>query len=840
MVKRKLILKSSFTFDKKVAKKLVKADYYAAQGSNIKNLARIEKDKRLLSTPKWEYVTKILQYYRKMGLSSEGVSPIGKVLQAIYRKNKIAAQSKTKAINTKILGLVSHPELLMLAYREIRGNRGALTPGAEKTEQELRNMTEEQQRLYLKSQIFPDGFSLADVFLVSKLLRKQAYPWGASSRIYVDKPGVANKKRPITIPPFLDRVVQKAIELILHCIYEPKFETLNRSFGFRPNKGVHDAMAAIRSRKTNGMKTALEGDVEAAYDTVDKEKLLEILAKDIKDQKFLKLMKQRLKYTYVEKESGERVTPKLGIPQGGIDSPYLFNIYMHELDTFVHTELQEYVDKLNSKPFRDAFNKEYRHLRVANEKHLPRELRKIKLKFKELRLNKDRIPDKQYQEGIHVARKELYVLVRAIRLNNHKKNRVSSIDESKRTLAFFYTRYADDWILLTNGNKEVASTFKTKISEFLQRELKLKLSEEKTLITDIRKNPAKFLGFEIRRNVRGIQKRFPYIGKPNLYKKSYQKKAGGVVIWTAPDRQRLINRLHMKGFCSRTGFPQNIPWLAIYEPQVIIERFNASIRGLAQYYIGHIRNSSSMSRWIYILRYSCLKTLANKYNSSITKIFKRFGRNADDPTNSTVEVKVQLSINGKKYQKTWSLLTYKELKETIELRMYGDPYMKTFWDVELGQIGDYELKPGRIPKVTNEDYLNAISWVSLRTQSSFDMPCASCGTTDDIQMHHIKHVRKTAYVFIPDDVSYKRIMSIRNRKQIPLCEHCHRNVVHTGRYAGPRLKSLAPNTKLVDNRIIHVESFVQPGNPSIHFGKSLEDKGWSLIHLPDLTPDKDR
>lgn len=68
----------------------------------------------------------------------------------------------------------------------------------------------------------------------------------------------------------MDRIVQKAIDIVLQAIYEPYFETLNRSFGFRSNKGTYDAIAAILSTKTSGMRTAIERDGEAAYDSVDK------------------------------------------------------------------------------------------------------------------------------------------------------------------------------------------------------------------------------------------------------------------------------------------------------------------------------------------------------------------------------------------------------------------------------------------------------------------------------------------------------------------------------------------------------------------------------------------
>lgn len=106
------------------------------------------------------------------------------------------------------------------------------------------------------------------------------------------------------------------------------------------------------------------------------------------------------------------------------------------------------------------------------------------------------------------------------------------------------------------------------------------------------------------------------------------------------------------------------------------------------------------------------------------------------------------------------------------------------------------------------------------------MPCAYCGA-DVSHQHHIKHIRKRSYRLIPDDESYKRVMALRNRKQIPLCQECHIKLVHGGKYNGPRLITLAPTRKFVDNRIIHIESFVKPGIE--YSAKSLEEKGWKVL-----------
>lgn len=123
--------------------------------------------------------------------------------------------------------------------------------------------------------------------------------------------------RPITIPPFMDRIVQKAIDMVMQAIYEPWFEKRNRSFGFRPNKGCHDAMVALTGWHNNGMKYAIEGDIEGAYDNVDKEILLDQIGKRVNDRCFLYLIRKRLDYDFIDWKTRKREKPALGIPQGG-------------------------------------------------------------------------------------------------------------------------------------------------------------------------------------------------------------------------------------------------------------------------------------------------------------------------------------------------------------------------------------------------------------------------------------------------------------------------------------------------------------------------------------------
>jgi hypothetical protein len=234
----------------------------------------------------------------------------------------------------------------------------------------------------------------------------------------------------------------------------------------------------------------------------------------------------------------QRVRPNLGIPQGGIDSPYLFNIYLHELDKFVNTEITDYINSLNQK----ADIPKNRPGRALKSRHAlySRVLRRLGKISRTKRTLKRFKKSSAYVPGLLGS---LYRDIKEIRLMNHKLRNIEYTDSTKRRLRLFYTRYADDWIILGNFDKQIAEKIKNKIKDFLLSELKATLSEKKTVITDITKSPAHFLGFEITRYPRGRL----------LFSNGKLTRASGMIILTNPDRQRLINRLHMKGYCDRKG-----------------------------------------------------------------------------------------------------------------------------------------------------------------------------------------------------------------------------------------------------------------------------------------------
>jgi hypothetical protein len=171
-----------------------KMAYYVAQAKNMKMYEFLEKEKARLATPRLACTTSILNAYKKVGQSG-WESPTGKILIGVFKKNTKAAMTGSKAINTNLISIIAKPEILLLAYRAIKGNKGALSEAGSISQEKYDSLTAEQKEVYLNSFSFPDGLNLMDVVLTSKLLQTGLYPWGTSRRVYVPKPGDNQKKK---------------------------------------------------------------------------------------------------------------------------------------------------------------------------------------------------------------------------------------------------------------------------------------------------------------------------------------------------------------------------------------------------------------------------------------------------------------------------------------------------------------------------------------------------------------------------------------------------------------------------------------------------------------------
>jgi retron-type reverse transcriptase len=128
-----------------------------------------------------------------------------------------------------------------------------------------------------------DGFSENDISNIAQKLKDHSFSFKPIKRVYIEKSD--GRKRPLGIPSPKDKIVLKAMSMILEKIYEPIF--LGTSHGFRPNRGSHSALESIT--KWSGTKWLIEGDISACFDSIQHKILIEILSKKIKDRQFIDL-----------------------------------------------------------------------------------------------------------------------------------------------------------------------------------------------------------------------------------------------------------------------------------------------------------------------------------------------------------------------------------------------------------------------------------------------------------------------------------------------------------------------------------------------------------------------
>jgi group II intron reverse transcriptase/maturase len=212
---------------------------------------------------------------------------------------------------------ISNLKTLVSAYELIKSNPGNMREGVDK--------------------VTLDGVNLDYFKNIQSKLKAGTFEFKPARRIYIPKPG-KNEERPLTIASPREKVVQKAIVLVLERHYEGKF--LDTSHGFRPGRGTHTAMKNLESQ-FQSVHYIIEADFTKAFDSIQHDTLMNLLKRDIKCAKTLKLIKSGLKAGHVELGNlHQNLT--IGAPQGSILSPILCNIYLHELDVFMETIKDKY------------------------------------------------------------------------------------------------------------------------------------------------------------------------------------------------------------------------------------------------------------------------------------------------------------------------------------------------------------------------------------------------------------------------------------------------------------------------------------------------------------------
>src|SRR3954449_2535024 len=253
------------------------------------------------------------------GASSEDglIGPFRRVSEMQAKLHRWAAADPGRRFDD-LFNFVHDPATLIVAFDRVAGNTGSRTPGVD-------GLTVGD----VEDRIGVPGF-LDD--LRAQLKTGTFRPLPVRER-KIPKPGGSGKVRSLGIPTVSDRVVQAALKLVLEPILEADFEPV--SYGFRPRRRAHDAIAEIHYYGTRGYRWVLDADIEACFDSINHAALMDRVRARVKDRRVLALVKAFLKAGILTELGEERDTPT-GTPQGGILSPLLANIALGVLDEQVH------------------------------------------------------------------------------------------------------------------------------------------------------------------------------------------------------------------------------------------------------------------------------------------------------------------------------------------------------------------------------------------------------------------------------------------------------------------------------------------------------------------------
>jgi group II intron reverse transcriptase/maturase len=405
--------------------------------------------------------------------------------------------------------------------------------------------------------------------------------------------------------------VQEVIRLILDAYYEPRFSDC--SHGFRPGLGCHTALREVY-RRWNGTTWFIEGDVAQYFDKLDHGVLVGILGEKILDGRFLRLIGELLEAGYLENWRFNKTLS--GVPQGGIASPVLANIYLDRFDKWVEHQLLSTYNRGTARKLNPA------HRRLVS------------------------LTYKWHQKGRH---REAAVL----RKTAQRLPSVDPKDPAYRRLR--YIRYADDFLLGFAGPRSEAEAIKQQVAEFLREKLKLDLSDEKTLITHARTGAARFLGFEVHVHQ-----------DDTVHTPSGRRRINGAVALRVPaDVVRNKCRLYMQG-----GAPIHRAERLKNSVLSILEDYQAEYRGIVNYY-RLAYNLYQLDRLKWVMETSLTKTLASKLRTSVSKVYRRYGTILQTPNGPYKGLQAKVERPGRRpLVGTWGGIA---LKRDLEVQIKEEP-----------------------------------------------------------------------------------------------------------------------------------------------------------------------
>jgi group II intron reverse transcriptase/maturase len=550
-----------------------------------------------------------------------------------------------------------NPQLYLLAYGRLYSNKGAMTPGVDGET--------------------VDGMTLGKIERIIDALRYERYRFRPVKRVYIPKR--SGKTRPLGLPSWSDKLVGEVIRLLLEAYYEPRFS--DRSHGFRPGRGCHTALGEV-VRTWKGTCWFVETDIAECFDRLDHSVMLATLGENIHDNRFLRLLRNMLQAGYLEDWKWNATLS--GVPQGGVVSPVLSNIYLDRLDSFVETVLIPEYTRGAGKAVNPAYQKIKDAIRRARSR------------------------------GDHAAVRELRKRLRRTPSRDPR-------DPGYRRLR--YVRYADDQLLGFVGPKAEAEQIKARLTTFLRDDLKLELSQTKTLITHARTGAARFLGYEI--TVQHADHKIT----------GGRRATNGVIGLRVP---REVIKAKYTPYRKR-GKPAMRPQLVNEDDHAILASYGSEYRGLVNYYLlaGDVWRLNRL-RWV--METSLLKTLACKHRSSVSKMAGKYKATIATPDGPRQCLQVPVERDG---------------RTPLTARFGGIPLKRQ----KTAVLTDRQPAP-----------------VTTRRKELIDRllagRCELCASVGEVEVHH---VGKLAHLATPGQPppEWAQVMTRKRRTTLVVCAACH-------------------------------------------------------------------
>jgi len=454
-----------------------------------------------------------------------------------------------------------------------------------------------------------DGINLECFNNLAYKIKTGIYCFSSSREVNIPKP--LSGSHLLEIGDNRDKIVQKGMAIILEQVSEHKF--YDCSFGSRRSgQSAHDAIQYIKRNVSSGM-WSIEGDIRKCFDTFEHKRLVSVIKKKyISHQIFIDLLYKSLRVKIISLDSSH--INRVGTPQGSVVSRILSNIYLNELDYFIQDGIILADYKIGK---RAASNPKFIRFIKPNKEEL--------LIAENVKATKGKLKYWKYLHKLRVQKMKEASTFKIERFKYKKSNR-----------KFKYVRYVDTFIIFVWGSRKDCVEIKEHVNIFLKGSLDLNLSKDKTKITNLKSDKAKFLGFQIWQSpskLSSIKKDVNYLGRFKKTLKNIDSKYREATMQTSRIRitfsmDEILRKLVDRGLIRFKGgkfFPTSFKSVLQYDIANIVQYLKILFRGLANYYGSSHNWYDIKTVYNYFGKYCVAMTIAHKYKSSVPKVFKKYG-----------------------------------------------------------------------------------------------------------------------------------------------------------------------------------------------------------------------